>query len=69
MITLLECVRGELPSLKSQGYEEAITFSETILLDTNITLVLKREFDEKNLKVVEILLNQRRRNFQKSRSR
>jgi hypothetical protein len=53
------------PQRGQKGYEEAITFSETILLDTNITLVLKREFDEKNLKVVEIFIEPERRNFSK----
>ena len=47
MITLLECVRGvTYPQRGQKGYEEAITFSESTLLDTNVTFVVKKEFDE-----------------------
>ena len=38
------------------GYDEALSFSEKLLVSTTPKFRLKREFDEKNLKVAEVLL-------------
>jgi hypothetical protein len=53
------------PQRGQKGYEEAITFSESKLLDANVTFIVRREFDERNLKVVEIFIEPEKRNFSK----
>jgi len=46
---------GVIFPLRGQpGYEEAFSFSEKFLLDRNITFEVKSEFDQQNLKVVDI---------------
>ena len=44
------------PQRNQPGYNEAIAFTEKMLLSTLPKIKIKQEFDTKNLKVVEILL-------------
>ena len=55
---------GVIFPLRGQpGYEEAFSFSEKFLLDRNITFEVKSEFDQQNLKVVDILVGLDKENF------
>ena len=44
------------PTRSNAGYKEAIRFSEDLLLDTNLSITVKKEFDLQNYKVVDIFL-------------
>ena len=44
------------PQRNQPGYNEAIAFTEKMLLSTQPKIKIKQEFDTKNLKVVEVLL-------------
>ena len=51
------------PRRGQPGYEEAFTFSEKYLLDRNITFEVKTEFDQQNLKVVDVWVGLDQENF------
>ena len=53
------------PPRGKPGYEEAISFTEEILLDSNLSLSVQKEFDNQNHKVVNILNNETAQNFSK----
>ena len=55
----------QFPSRGQPGYNEGITFSENILLEQNVTLLLKEEFDQNNIKVVEVFIGNENKNFSK----
>ena len=43
-----ECEHGvSFPTRSNPGYKEAIRFSEDLLLDTNLSITVKKEFDAK----------------------
>ena len=51
------------PQRNQPGYNEAIAFTEKMLLSTSPKIKIKQEFDIKNLKVVELLLSKDQLNF------
>ena len=51
------------PQRGQPGYDQALSFTESKLVSTSPNLIIKREFDEKNLKVAEILLSDGSLNF------
>jgi len=53
------------PPRGKPGYEEAISFTEEMLLDSNLSLSVQKEFDNQNHKVVNILNNETAQNFSK----
>ena len=53
------------PPRGKPGYEEAISFTEEMLLDSNLSLSVQKEFDNENYKVVNILNNETAQNFSK----
>jgi len=44
------------PVRSNPGYKEAIRFSEDLLLDTNLSITVKKEFDLQNHKIVDVFL-------------
>ena len=44
------------PTRSNPGYKQAIRLSEDLLLDTNLSIIVKKEFDLQNYKVVDIFL-------------
>ncbi|MEK9772564.1 MAG: thermonuclease family protein [Opitutae bacterium] len=51
------------PNRGQPGFEEAIAFTEEQLLDRNLTIELRAEFDRQNLKVVDIFTGPEKVNF------
>ena len=51
------------PTRSNPGYKEAIRFSEDLLLDTNLSITVKKEFDLQNYKVVDIFLHPYSKSF------
>ena len=51
------------PERGQPGFEEAISFTEQKLLDSNLTIQIKKEFDRQNLKVVEVFTQPDQVNF------
>jgi hypothetical protein len=51
------------PTRSNPGYKEAIRFSEDLLLDTNLSITVKKEFDLQNYKVVGIFLHPYSKSF------
>jgi len=46
----------KFPARDQLGYKEALRFTETKLLNNTISIVVKKDFDQNNIKVVDILL-------------
>ncbi|NDH17447.1 MAG: hypothetical protein EBY48_10315 [Opitutae bacterium] len=51
------------PSRSNPGYKEAIQFSEELLLDSNLSISVKKEFDPQNYKVVDIFIHAQSKSF------
>ena len=51
------------PARGQPGYDDAINFTELKLLDRNVTVKVRKSFDQKNLKVVEIFAGNKEENF------
>ena len=66
-IILFVCELGEFhfQSAGQPGFESALAFTEKRLISTKPNLVVKREFDEQNYKVVEIEYLEQNINFSK----
>jgi len=51
------------PVRSNPGYKEAIRFSEDLLLDTNLSITVKKEFDLQNHKIVDVFLPSHSKSF------
>ena len=51
------------PTRSNPGYNEAIRFSEDLLLDINLSITVKKEFDLQNYKVVDVFLHRYSKSF------
>ena len=51
------------PSRGQPGYENAINYTELNLLDRNVTIKVRKPFDQENLKVVEVFTGAKKENF------
>lgn len=51
------------PPPSNPGYKEAIQFSEELLLDSNLSISVKKEFDPQNYKVVDIFIHAQSKSF------
>jgi hypothetical protein len=46
----------KFPAREQRGYKEALQFTETKLLNQVISIVVKKDFDQDNIKVVDVLI-------------
>ncbi len=51
------------PERGQPGYDDAINFTELKLLDSNASIKVRKAFDQKNLKVVEVFTGNKEENF------
>lgn len=55
----------KFPAREQMGYKEALHFTETKLLNQVISIVVMKDFDQDNIKVVDILLGDEKASFSK----